>query len=106
MSNITKTATKGGGPLPGLLRPPIIFLAAILLGIALDRAWSFHFLPSALWWLGPIVVLCAVVNFVLPALRYGEVSAPLRSCALVLTGSAAIPSMCLSLCSCSDCQFG
>jgi protein-S-isoprenylcysteine O-methyltransferase Ste14 len=35
------------------------------LGIALDRAWSFHFLPSALWWLGPIVVLCAVVIFVL-----------------------------------------
>ena len=26
-----------GGPLPGLLRPPIIFLSAILLGIALNR---------------------------------------------------------------------
>ena len=32
-----------GGPLPGLLRPPIVFLVAILLGIALNRAWPLPF---------------------------------------------------------------
>jgi hypothetical protein len=38
-----KLATKGG-PLPGLLRPPIIFLAAILSGIALNQAWRLYIL--------------------------------------------------------------
>jgi protein-S-isoprenylcysteine O-methyltransferase Ste14 len=55
-------ATKGG-PLPGLLRPPIVFLAAIVLGIALNRAWSLPFLPSSFRLLGPLVILCAVLLF-------------------------------------------
>lgn len=54
-----------GGPNPGLLRPPIIFLSAIVLGIALNRAWPVHFLPSKLGWLGPLVTLCAVLLFLL-----------------------------------------
>jgi protein-S-isoprenylcysteine O-methyltransferase Ste14 len=54
-----------GGPLPGLLRPPLVFLCAILLGIALDRVWSLPFMPSTLGWLGPFVTLCAVLLFVL-----------------------------------------
>ena len=57
-----------GGPLPGLLRPPFVFLAAILLGIALNRAWPLPFLPATLWWLGPVVIFCALLLFVL-ALR-------------------------------------
>ena len=57
-----KQATKGG-PLPGLLRPPIVFPAAILLGIAMNRAWSLPFLPWALRSLGPLVTLCAVLLF-------------------------------------------
>jgi protein-S-isoprenylcysteine O-methyltransferase Ste14 len=64
MSNHSETARKGG-PLPGLLRPPIIFLLAILLGIALNRAWPLSFMPSTLVLLGPLVVLCAVLLFVL-----------------------------------------
>jgi protein-S-isoprenylcysteine O-methyltransferase Ste14 len=54
-----------GGPLPGLLRPPIIFLSAILLGIALNRAWPLPFIPSIFGWLGPLVSLCAVILFLL-----------------------------------------
>src|SRR5215469_9790842 len=54
-----------GGPNPGLLRPPIIFLSAILLGIALNRAWPIHFLPANLGWLGPLVTLCAALLFLL-----------------------------------------
>jgi protein-S-isoprenylcysteine O-methyltransferase Ste14 len=40
-------------------------LAAILLGIGLNWAWSLPFLPSALWLLGPLIVLCAILIFVL-----------------------------------------
>src|SRR5215467_5714175 len=53
------------GPLPGLLRPPIVFLAAILLGIALNQAWPLPFLPPRLWLLGPVVTLCAVLLLLL-----------------------------------------
>lgn len=42
-----KQSTKGG-PLPGLLRPPIIFLAAILLGVGLNRAGPLPFLSSTI----------------------------------------------------------
>jgi protein-S-isoprenylcysteine O-methyltransferase Ste14 len=59
-----KQETKGG-PLPGLLRPPVVFLSAILLGIALNRAWAIHLTPSRLGLLGPLVTLCAVLLFLL-----------------------------------------
>ena len=65
MSNTSDTEPKGGGPLPGLLRPPIVFLSAILLGIALNRIWPLPFLPSTLALFGPLVTLCAVILFVL-----------------------------------------
>lgn len=55
-------ATKGA-PLPGLLKPPIVFLAAILLGIALNRAWSLPFLPWTVRLLGPLVTACAILLF-------------------------------------------
>jgi protein-S-isoprenylcysteine O-methyltransferase Ste14 len=54
---------KQGGPLPGLLRPPFVFLAAILLGIGLNRAWPLPFRPSILLLLGPLAVVCAVLLF-------------------------------------------
>jgi protein-S-isoprenylcysteine O-methyltransferase Ste14 len=55
--------TPKGGPLPGLLRPPLIFLAAIVLGIGLNRVWPAHFVLSSLRFLGPSVALCAVLLF-------------------------------------------
>src|ERR1700757_882511 len=54
-----------GGPNPGLLRPPIIFLCAILLGIALNHAWPLHFLSPTVRSLGPLVTACAVLLFLL-----------------------------------------
>lgn len=54
-----------GGPNPGLLRPPIIFLGSILLGIALNRAWPIHFVLPGVRLLGPIVTACAVALFLL-----------------------------------------
>jgi protein-S-isoprenylcysteine O-methyltransferase Ste14 len=61
----TNRKPTNGGPNPGLLRPPIIFLCAILLGIVLSRAWPLHFISPSVRLLGPIVTACAVVLFLL-----------------------------------------
>ena len=59
-----KPSTKGG-PLPGLLRPPLLFLAAILLGVALNLAWPLPFLSSTVRLLGPVLIACTVFLFLL-----------------------------------------
>jgi protein-S-isoprenylcysteine O-methyltransferase Ste14 len=50
---------------PGLLRPPIVLLAAIALGVVLNLIWPFRFIPSALVLAGPVVVFAAVLLFLL-----------------------------------------
>jgi protein-S-isoprenylcysteine O-methyltransferase Ste14 len=60
----TRTGRESG-PLPGLLRPPIVFLSAILLGIVLNHPWPLPFVPPIIRLLGPIITLCAVLLFVL-----------------------------------------
>jgi len=86
----TNRKPTNGGPNPGLLRPPIIFLCAILLGIALKWAWPLHFVSPRVRLLGPIVTACAVVLFLL---SYGEfrragtsVQGSKRSTVIVRTG--------------------
>ena len=89
MSNNTDTEPKGG-PLPGLLRPPIVFLSAILLGIALNQAWSLPFMPSTLWLLGPLVTACAVLLFLLSLREFRAAGTSVRgterSTTIVRTG--------------------
>src|SRR6516225_5061221 len=89
MSNPTQTEPKGG-PLPGLLRPPIVFLAAILSGIALNRAWSLPFMPSTFGLLGPLVSLCAALLFLLSLREFRaagtSVRGSVRSTRIVKTG--------------------
>ena len=79
-----------GGPNPGLLRPPILFLAAILLGIALNWEWSLPFRPSTLWWLGPLLTGCAVLLFLLSFREFRaagtSVQGSKRTTAIVRTG--------------------
>ena len=65
MRETDKTNTTTGGPNPGLLRPPIIFLGSILLGITLNLVWPLHFMPSSVRLVGPVVTACAVVLFLL-----------------------------------------
>lgn len=60
-----KPQTGKSGPNPGLLRPPIIFLGSILLGIALNLAWSLHFVSPSVRLAGPLVTVCAVALFLL-----------------------------------------
>ena len=89
MSNNTQTERQGG-PLPGLLRPPLVFLAAMLLGIALNRAWPLPFRPSILGWLGPVAMLCAASLFVLSLREFRAAGTSVRgterTTAIVRTG--------------------
>lgn len=86
---VAERQTKGG-PNPGLLRPPIIFLVSILLGIALNWAWSLPFRPATLGLLGPLLTLCAALLFLLSYLEFRaagtSVRGSKRSSTIVRTG--------------------
>jgi protein-S-isoprenylcysteine O-methyltransferase Ste14 len=86
----TNSKPTKGGPNPGLLRPPIIFLCAILLGIALNWAWPLYFVSPSVRLLGPIVTACAVVLFLLSYREFRRagtsVQGSKRSTVIVRTG--------------------
>jgi protein-S-isoprenylcysteine O-methyltransferase Ste14 len=86
----TNNKPTNGGPNPGLLRPPIIFLCAILLGIALNWAWPLHFVSPNVRLLGPLVTACAVVLFLLSYREFRRagtsVQGSKRSTVIVRTG--------------------
>ena len=78
------------GPNPGLLRPPIVFLAAIVTGIALNLVWPLPFKLSILWWLGPLLTGCAALLFLLSFREFSAAGTSVRgserSTAIVRTG--------------------
>jgi len=78
------TQAMKAGPNLGLLRPPIIFLCAILLGIALNRAWPLHFVSPSVRLLGLLVTACAVVLFLLPTGNFAELALPSRGASVPL----------------------
>ena len=91
MTRPGKTKTRReGGPLPGLLRPPIAFFSAILLGIALNRAWPLPFIPTTLGLLGPLITLGAVLLFLLSLQEFRAAGTSVRgserSTTIVRTG--------------------
>lgn len=109
------TQTIKAGPNPGLLRPPIIFLASILLGLGLNWAWPLHFMSPSVRLVGPIVTACAVVLFLLSYREFRaagtSVRGSTRSTTIVRTGPYRfsrnpIYLALLSSSSCSDCPFG
>lgn len=63
---------------PGWLRPPLIFLFAILLGIGVNLPWPLRYLPSPFRLLGPFVVLCAVMLFLLAFREFRAAGTPVR----------------------------
>jgi len=81
--------SKHGGPLPGLLRPPLVFLAALLAGILLNWAWPLP-LPFAIRILGPAITVCSVLLFLLSYRAFRAAGTPVRgsqrSTAIVRTG--------------------
>jgi protein-S-isoprenylcysteine O-methyltransferase Ste14 len=62
----------------GWLRSPLIFLYAILLGIGLNLPWPVHYVPSTFRLLGPLVVLCAVMLFLLSVREFRAAGTPVR----------------------------
>jgi protein-S-isoprenylcysteine O-methyltransferase Ste14 len=78
------------GPNPGLLRPPVIFLCAVLVGITLNLAWPVHFVRRHVWVLGFLIVVCAVVLFLLSYREFRaagtSVRGSTRSTTIVQTG--------------------
>ena len=82
--------TRPKGPLPGLLRPPIVFLGAILVGIALNRAWPLRFLPLGLGWIGRLITFGAVLLFALSVREFRAAGTSVRGTeftkAIVRTG--------------------
>jgi protein-S-isoprenylcysteine O-methyltransferase Ste14 len=89
-ARLTNSKPTNGGPNPGLLRPPIIFLCAILLGIALNWAYPLNFVPPNVRLLGPFVTACAVVLFLLSYREFRRagtsVQGSKRSTVIVRTG--------------------
>src|SRR5438132_14186322 len=55
---------------PGLLRPPLVLLAAIALGVVLNLIWPFRFIPPALVMAGPVIVFAAVLLFALSLRKF------------------------------------
>src|SRR5262245_832810 len=53
------------GLLTTVQRPPVVFLAAILSGVALNRGWPLPFVPPTLWALGAVLVVSGVSLFLL-----------------------------------------
>jgi protein-S-isoprenylcysteine O-methyltransferase Ste14 len=69
MSNVDKTPTADrsttDGGVVALARPPIVYLAAILVGLGLEAIWPTHVLPRALAPLGIALVAVAIGLFTL-----------------------------------------
>jgi protein-S-isoprenylcysteine O-methyltransferase Ste14 len=85
-----KQATKDDGPIQGLLRPPVVFLAAILSGIALNQAWRLRFMPSSDGLVGAFVTLGAVLLFLFSLREFRSAGTSVRgnerASAIVRTG--------------------
>ena len=74
-----------GGPLSVLLRPPIVFFHAILLGSVLNFVWPLRFLPSTVVWLGPVVSLCAILLFLFSVQEFRAAGTPVRGTQRTIT---------------------
>ncbi len=84
------TQSTKGGPNPGVLRPPIVFLSSILVGVVLDRFWPLHFMSPSARVVGPLVSACAVVLFLLSYREFRGAGTPVqgskRTTVIVRTG--------------------
>ena len=76
--------------LPGLLRPPLVLLAAITLGVVLNLIWPLPFIPAAMVLAGPVILIAAVLLFVLSVREFRATRTSVRgnerTTAIVRTG--------------------
>lgn len=89
MTNSSNTSS-GDVAFRGLVRPPLVLLAAIILGVVLDLIWPLRFIPSGLVLAGPVIVIAAVLLFVLSLREFRaagtSVRGSKRSTTIVRTG--------------------
>jgi protein-S-isoprenylcysteine O-methyltransferase Ste14 len=89
MAKSTDTTSKDVA-LPGLLRPPLVLLAAITLGVVLNWIWPLRFIPAALVLAGPVILIVAVLLFVLSLREFRSAGTSVRgnerTTAIVRTG--------------------
>src|SRR5262245_28380238 len=60
----------------GLVRPPFVYLAAILVGSALQIAWPLHFLPPGIAPLGPVLIAGAAALFITSVRQFRAAGTP------------------------------
>jgi len=60
----------------GFVRPPFVYLAAILVGSALHIAWPLHFLPYGIAPLGAVPVAAAAALFVTSVRQFRAAGTP------------------------------
>src|SRR5262249_10554346 len=60
----------------GLVRPPFVYLAAILVGSALQIAWPVPFLPSGIAPLGAVLIAAAAALFVTSLRQFRAAGTP------------------------------
>src|SRR5215472_13374880 len=60
----------------GFVRPPFVYLAAILVGSALHIAWPLHFLPYGIAPLGAVLVAAAAALFVTSVRQFRAAGTP------------------------------
>jgi protein-S-isoprenylcysteine O-methyltransferase Ste14 len=60
----------------GLVRPPFVYLAAILVGSALQIAWPLHFLPPGIAPLGPVLIAAAAALFITSVRQFRAAGTP------------------------------
>jgi protein-S-isoprenylcysteine O-methyltransferase Ste14 len=72
--------TRPRGANPGLVRPPLVYLGAIALGLLLQLLWPARLAPAAVGLLlGAVAVLVAVALFVYAALTLRSADTPVPS---------------------------
>jgi protein-S-isoprenylcysteine O-methyltransferase Ste14 len=71
-------STSNDVALPGLLRPPLVLLAAVILGVVLHWIWPVPFIPSALALAGPLILIAAVLLFVFSFREFRISGTPVR----------------------------
>ena len=89
MSNSKETTSKDVA-VPGLLRPPLVLLAAISVGVVLNSIWPLRLVPPTLVLAGPVIVFAAVLLFVLSLREFRAAGTSVRgterTTAIVRTG--------------------
>ena len=61
----------------GFIRPPFVYLTAILVGVGLDLLWPLRWLPAEIGvWVGIPLVICSLLLFFTSIRRFNAAGTP------------------------------